>query len=299
MRTNTIAVAAVLLLPRVAPAQERHDGAWARQPAGEVIASLQAVPAAQRAAFQAMQSDLRNLVTAQEVFFSDSLSYAGNLSQLHGRFRAREGIAVRVIESNASSWSGQAIHASLPGIICGVYVGQVAIRHPGQLEAMPECWRQTAARTAALSTAPFAGHTAASPTEDRLVVGDTLKFDRPFAANPAGAQVSRYDLPAAQRDLIIAMRFHLTSVMTAQMAFAGDHDRPALNYAEVRSHILSPAPGVQTRIVHASASGWSAQVMHPSLPGIICGIHDRSSMYTHPDQLAGTPTCWQQSSSRN
>lgn len=70
----------------------------------------------------AMKSDLRNLVTAQEIRLLDSLPYSADLDSL--RFVASTGVTMRVIEATDSGWAAQSTHRGARGL-CAVWVGRV------------------------------------------------------------------------------------------------------------------------------------------------------------------------------
>ena len=83
----------------------------------------------EKAVLAGMKSDLRNLVTAQEAYFSDNQSYAPALGAAQAA-----GVAAFVPTTNnvialstvtAAGWAAQATNATLKGTItkCGIYVG--------------------------------------------------------------------------------------------------------------------------------------------------------------------------------
>jgi hypothetical protein len=83
-----------------------------------------------RAYVAMMKSDLRNLVTAQEAYFSDHATYAASLSQLSNLFRPSTGVVVSLTAGTSKGWSGTATHPSLPGASCSVFVGSPAPSGP-------------------------------------------------------------------------------------------------------------------------------------------------------------------------
>ena len=66
----------------------------------------------------AMKSDLRNLVSAEESFFSDSAKYTTNLTSLN--FKASTGVNSPSITTYPGSWSATNSHTQLSGITCGI-----------------------------------------------------------------------------------------------------------------------------------------------------------------------------------
>jgi prepilin-type N-terminal cleavage/methylation domain-containing protein len=88
----------------------------------------------EKAVLASMKSDLRNLVTAQEAFFSDNQDYAGTIGASQKNGTGGAGVVAFVPSSNnaiafstvtAGGWAAEATNATLQGAIkkCGVYVG--------------------------------------------------------------------------------------------------------------------------------------------------------------------------------
>ncbi|HEX9610708.1 MAG TPA: prepilin-type N-terminal cleavage/methylation domain-containing protein [Gemmatimonadales bacterium] len=71
-----------------------------------------------------MKSDLRNLATAQEAFFYDSMYYSTNLTAL-GNYSATSGVTVTVNEGTPGGWSATATHAQV-GRQCYLFSGGAA-----------------------------------------------------------------------------------------------------------------------------------------------------------------------------
>jgi type IV pilus assembly protein PilA len=114
----------------------------------------------EKAVVASMKSDLRNLVTAQEAFFSDNQDYAGGgpyigdgtqYSQANGTggagtlsFTPSKNNEVTVTWISAAGWSAVAINPAVTGIpnTCGVYVGVVANSPNAAVtaEGAPACW---------------------------------------------------------------------------------------------------------------------------------------------------------------
>jgi prepilin-type N-terminal cleavage/methylation domain-containing protein len=70
----------------------------------------------------AMKSDLRNLVTAEESFFSDSGSYVvyGDTTKL--KFKPSTGVSTPVVAVGAGYWSATVTHSQIPNFTCGIGV---------------------------------------------------------------------------------------------------------------------------------------------------------------------------------
>jgi prepilin-type N-terminal cleavage/methylation domain-containing protein len=71
-----------------------------------------------KAYITAMKSDLRNLVTAEEAFFSDSSKYTGTLSQL--KFQVSTGVNAPTLLTGAGWWTATNDHTQLSGQTCGI-----------------------------------------------------------------------------------------------------------------------------------------------------------------------------------
>ena len=70
----------------------------------------------------AMKSDLRNLVTAEESFFSDSTSYVvyGDTTKL--KFKPSTGVSSPNVRIGAGYWSATVTHSQIPNFTCGIGV---------------------------------------------------------------------------------------------------------------------------------------------------------------------------------
>jgi len=69
----------------------------------------------------AMKSDLRNLVTAEEAFFSDSGKYVVyDTAQL--KFKPSTGVSTPTISIGAGYWSATVTHTQISNFTCGIGV---------------------------------------------------------------------------------------------------------------------------------------------------------------------------------
>jgi prepilin-type N-terminal cleavage/methylation domain-containing protein len=102
----------------------------------------------EKAVVASMKSDLRNLVTAQEAFFSDNQDYAGGTYKGDGTvYTQTNGLAgAGRLAFNAAGWKATATNPAVPAAsvpsTCGVYVG-VAANAPNaanKAEGAPACW---------------------------------------------------------------------------------------------------------------------------------------------------------------
>ena len=91
----------------------------------------------------AMKSDLKNLVTAQESYFSDNSTY-GTVANLTGAgvWAATTGVTAVVSNNTATGFSATATHAGATGTTaCGVYVGSAASPNAAvTVEGEVACW---------------------------------------------------------------------------------------------------------------------------------------------------------------
>jgi prepilin-type N-terminal cleavage/methylation domain-containing protein len=71
----------------------------------------------------AMKSDLRNLVTAEEAFFSDSTYYTDSPNLVtKNTYKNSSGVGVPVVTTGAGFWSATVTHSQLTGATCGIGV---------------------------------------------------------------------------------------------------------------------------------------------------------------------------------
>jgi prepilin-type N-terminal cleavage/methylation domain-containing protein len=88
----------------------------------------------EKAVLASMKSDLRNLVTAEEGFFSDNQDYAGayGANQVNGlkgggtvAFTPSANNTIVIAYQDAGGWAATATNSTLKGAIktCGIYVG--------------------------------------------------------------------------------------------------------------------------------------------------------------------------------
>lgn len=78
--------------------------------------------ARQAAYAAAMQSDLRNLATAQEAYFTDNAeAYARRVQDVGYRFRTSPGVTIRLVSVSQRGYTATARHVS-SGLTCSVSV---------------------------------------------------------------------------------------------------------------------------------------------------------------------------------
>ena len=76
-----------------------------------------------RAATRTLQSDLRNFVTVQEMYFADHSYYARSLHDVGDMYLTSDGVTLVVLASAATGHSAIAIDERVPGLVCAVVVG--------------------------------------------------------------------------------------------------------------------------------------------------------------------------------
>jgi prepilin-type N-terminal cleavage/methylation domain-containing protein len=82
----------------------------------------------ERGYFKAMTSDLRNLTTQQEIYFSDpqNQTYAGNTAAM-ANFVTSPGVSATITEAAPTGWAATASHSGLNATqTCAVYYGTVS-----------------------------------------------------------------------------------------------------------------------------------------------------------------------------
>jgi prepilin-type N-terminal cleavage/methylation domain-containing protein len=82
----------------------------------------------ERGYFKAMVSDLRNLQTQQEIYYSDpnNQTYAGNTAAI-ANFVTSPGVSAVITAAANTGWGATASHAGLnAGQVCGVFYGTVS-----------------------------------------------------------------------------------------------------------------------------------------------------------------------------
>jgi prepilin-type N-terminal cleavage/methylation domain-containing protein len=110
----------------------------------------------EKAVVASMKSDLRNLVTAQEGFFSDNQDYAGayGAAQINGAggtlaFTPSSGNTITINYTNAAGWSATVSNPAVTSAsndVCGIYVGDPATYAAGaglaatDVEGAPKCY---------------------------------------------------------------------------------------------------------------------------------------------------------------
>ncbi len=83
------------------------------------------------------KADLRNLVTAQEAYFADNVTYASTTTNLS--YNVSAGNTITITGSSGTGWSATSSNAAA-GESCGIYVGTGTISgYPSAGEGAPAC----------------------------------------------------------------------------------------------------------------------------------------------------------------
>ena len=90
-----------------------------------------------KAYITAMKSDLRNLVTAEEAFFSDSSKYTATVSDL--KFQNSTGVSSPNISVGSGYWTATVSHSQLAGTSCGIGLNTTNPINTGAAEGEPSC----------------------------------------------------------------------------------------------------------------------------------------------------------------
>jgi type IV pilus assembly protein PilA len=88
----------------------------------------------EKAYLASMKSDLRNLVTAEEAYFADSVKYTTNLGTAYA---TTSGVVGPTIALTADGWTANVSHTTTPKK-CYIYVGLTALP-PANKEGEPKC----------------------------------------------------------------------------------------------------------------------------------------------------------------
>jgi prepilin-type N-terminal cleavage/methylation domain-containing protein len=94
-----------------------------------------------KAYMTAMKSDLRNLVTAEEAFFSDSTYYttASNLVSRNS-YKNSSGVGVPSVVTGAGYWSATVTHSQIAGGTCGIGVNTGNPINTNAGDGEPSCY---------------------------------------------------------------------------------------------------------------------------------------------------------------
>jgi type II secretion system protein G len=91
----------------------------------------------EKAYVASMKSDLRNLVTAEEAYFSDNTSYT-NSTASPMQFNASAGVTVAITSADGKGWAATAYHNATTKT-CGIFIGTATPPVSGANEGEPKC----------------------------------------------------------------------------------------------------------------------------------------------------------------
>ncbi len=95
----------------------------------------------ERAYFSAMKADLKNLVSAQELYYSPAsdYSYAPALADLDG-FNPSSGVTIDLVSGTHTGWSATSRHTGLQAAqTCAVFYGEAAAVAPAATPGVIAC----------------------------------------------------------------------------------------------------------------------------------------------------------------
>ena len=91
----------------------------------------------EKAYMASMKADLRNLVTAEEGYLADYVTYATTLGNLN--YQASAGTTVTLLGATASGWSATALNNGTTHT-CGIYYGTASPPIAGANEGEAKCY---------------------------------------------------------------------------------------------------------------------------------------------------------------
>src|SRR5947199_3274637 len=97
-----------------------------------------ALPISKEKAYLAsMKSDLRNLVTAEEAYFADSVKYSATIGAGGVTFTQSTGNTLPAIAKTADGWTANITNVNTMKT-CSIYIGSTALT-PANKEGEPKC----------------------------------------------------------------------------------------------------------------------------------------------------------------
>lgn len=98
----------------------------------------------ERAFVSAMKSDLKNLASQQEIYYSDPVNnytYSSLLADPNLGFTPSEGVTI-TLTAGATGWGASAVHEGLQGgaaVTCALFFGDDFVTAPAQFSGALEC----------------------------------------------------------------------------------------------------------------------------------------------------------------
>jgi len=91
-----------------------------------------------KAFVSAMEADLRNLATQQEVYHNSNFTYSSDQAALG--FVSSQGVVITITPgATGQGWSASATHQGLPGGVCAIYHGNAAQLAPATTASQIMC----------------------------------------------------------------------------------------------------------------------------------------------------------------
>lgn len=90
----------------------------------------------EKAYVSAMKSDLKNLATEQEIYYSDNYSYTTSATALE--FSNSEGVTVSIGAGNGTGWSASSTHTGTASA-CAVFYGDASAVAPATIAGAVTC----------------------------------------------------------------------------------------------------------------------------------------------------------------
>ena len=92
----------------------------------------------QKAYIASEKSDLRNLITAQEAYFSDNVTYATTITNLN--YNVSPGNTITIGTATGAGWNATVYNnAVTTPASCGIFVGGATAPITGEGEGEPDC----------------------------------------------------------------------------------------------------------------------------------------------------------------
>jgi prepilin-type N-terminal cleavage/methylation domain-containing protein len=85
-----------------------------------------------------MKVDLKNLVSAEEAYFSDYTTYTGTLGNLNYNVSTGNTINLISITASGTGWNATATNVGTAKV-CGIFIGNASPPITGQVEGQPLC----------------------------------------------------------------------------------------------------------------------------------------------------------------
>jgi type IV pilus assembly protein PilE len=105
------------------------------------IISALAIPRFQdtkgKAYVSSLKSDLRNVASQQEQYFTYNGTYSNDLGLIS--ITSSSGVTITIVEANGTGWSATSTHPSAYPMVCSVFYGQAVPIKPANTEGVINC----------------------------------------------------------------------------------------------------------------------------------------------------------------